>query len=479
MKKLLVLLCLLLALGLFAVCAIGASVSEERDQVTLTPRHLCGDPAAAQGATLTMRTELDSHLLWDVTYPIGGETQTDFRVSLRELSFEGRPKIDGIHMYEDIEYGLNTRKPLEELTGIEKAYRELFDRTEPGTKGRAEIRLQDYYTYYPLRIDVNLPGTLWHGLDYEDMESNDYANERAVWDAFREFFRIPIPADLPSFEISVIKNVDGGIGGSGSSAPKEGAHYNLYAETAYTSDTCYMAINNRYGEGYVDTSLIPGGYGIYSFTYTNVRNDKNTQGNATIFHPGYVTGVHAETLAMVYPLNESIHVYSMSVTPDEERLLVICEDRAGVVSLLVIDLESMQQIQSFPITENEWISLHQEEDFFVLFYGQTISVYKQCEDGSYAHVLTGDQPFAVNGVSQSFGTHSAVDFDGERVIFANLLDEKKYGNLQTANVCIAVYDASGLLYYGEYDNSLAVNPNTQIYNDNVNPVEYGIKWQAE
>ena len=479
MKKLLVLLCLLLALGLFAVCAIGASVSEGRDQVTLTPRHLYGDPAAAQGATLTMRAELDSHLLWDVTYPIGGETQTDFRVSLRELSFEGRPQIDGIHMYEDIEYGLDTRKPPEELTGIEKAYRELFDRTEPGTKGRAEIRLQDYYTYYPLRIDVNLPGTLWHGLDYEDMDSNDYVNERAVWDAFREFFRIPIPADLPPFEISVIKNVDGGIGGCGSSAPKEGAHYNLYAETAYTSDTCYMAINNRYGEGYVDTSLIPGGYGIYSFTYTNVRNDKNTQGNATIFHPGYVTGVHAETLAMVYPLDESIMVNEMFVTPDEERLLVICEDRAGVVSLLVIDLESMQQIQTIPVTEHVWVSVHQEEDFFVLFYNQIISVYKLCEDGSYAHVLTGDQPFAVNGAFGSVNSNDAMDLDDGRLIIVNLQKEPRYQTMYTASICVAVYGASGLLYYGEYDNSLAVNPNTQIYNDNVNPVEYGIKWQAE
>ena len=478
MRKLLVLLCLLLALGLFAVCAIGATVSKGRDQVTFSPRHLYGDPTAAQDATLTMRADFDSHLLWDITYPIGGEAQTDFRVSLRELSFEGRPNLSGINMYEDMEYGLDTRKSPEELEGIERAYRELFDRTEPGTKGTAEIRLQDYYTYYPIRIDIHLPGTLWHGLDYEDLASDDFANERAVWDAFRAFFRISIPDDLPAFEISVVKNVDGSIGGVGSSAPKEGKHYSFYAEAAHTSDTCYLAITNRYGEGYVDTSLIPGGYGIYSFTYTNVRNDKNTQGNVTVFHPGYVTGVHAETLAMVYPLDESILVREMFVTPDEEHLLVICEDRAGAVSLLVIDAATMAQIQTIPVTENEWVSIHQEDDFFVLFYDKQLSVYERCADGSYTRVLTGEQPYAVNGAFGDVSANDEMDLEGGRLIIVSLLKEPRYRSMLIASVSVAVYDASGLTYYGEYDNSLAVNPITNIYDDNVNPLAYEIKWQS-
>lgn len=475
MKKLLVLLCLLLVLGLFTVCAIGATVSTGRDLVTFTPRPLYGDPAAADGATLTMRAHLDSHLLWDVTYPLGGEAQADYRASLRELSFDRRPDIAGIQLYEDIEFGLNTRTPIGELTGLEIAYRELFDRTEAGTKGKAEVRMQDYYTYYPIHVDVNLPGTLWHGRDYEDLLDDDFVNERAVWDAFREFFRIPIPEDLPAFEISVVKNADGSIGGCGSSAPKEGAHYSFYAESAYTANACYLTINNRYGEGYVDTSLIPGGYGVYRFTYGNVRNAQNTQGNATIFHPGYVTGVHAETLAMVYPLDESIHVNGMFVTPDEERLLLVCRDRTEKTSLTVIDLATMQEIQTVPVTDGEWVSLHQEKDFLVLFYGQRLSVYRLCEDGSYAHVLTADQPSAVNEAFARINTHAAVDLDGDRVIFVDLLDEVRYSALQTANVCVAVYDASGLRYYGEYDNSLAVNPHTSDYGYNVIPVTFGVE----
>lgn len=473
MKKLIALLCVLIALGLFSVCAIGAAVSEGKDQVTLTPRHLYGDPAAAQGATVSMLVHLDEHLLWNITHPIGGETQADYSLSLREMDFDRNASYLAVQLYGDFEYGLNTRTPVDELVGIELAYRELFDRTEPGTKGTAEVRLQDYYTYYPIRIDIDLPGTLWHGLDYENMDSEDYANEIAVWDAFREFFRIPIPEDLAAIEISVVKNVDGSIGGAGSHYDDK--QYSLYAEAAYTSDTCYLAINNRYGEEYVDTSLIPGGYGIYSFAYENVRNEQNTQGNSTIFHPGYVTGVHAETLAMVYPLDEEIHVNAMHVTPDEERMLVLYEDRAGAVSLLIIDLATMKEIQTIPITEKVWVGLHQEEDFFVLFYNQLISVYSLCEDGSYTHVLTADQPAAVDGAFASINTHAAMDFDGERVIFADLLDEERYRSMQTTNICVAVYSEAGLLYYGEYDNSLAINPNTSDYNYNVHAVEFGVE----
>ena len=156
MKKLIVLLCLLIALGLFGVCAIGAAVSEGKDQVTLTPRHLYGDPAAAQGATVSMLVHLDEHLLWNITHPIGGETQADYSLSLREMDFDRNASYLAVQLYGDFEYGLNTRTPVDELVGIELAYRELFDRTEPGTKGTAEVRLQDYYTYYPIRIDLSI-----------------------------------------------------------------------------------------------------------------------------------------------------------------------------------------------------------------------------------------------------------------------------------------------------------------------------------
>lgn len=476
MKRLLPLLCLLLMLGAAAVCAIGASVASGQDTVVLTPHPLYGDPAAAEGATVSLLAHLDEHLRWDVTYPIGGEAEADYRFSMRQLNFDRDAHYAGIQLYEDFEYGLDTRAAFTDLVGLEVAYYELFRDTAPGTKGTATIRLQDYYTYYPVRIDISLPGTLWHGIDYEDLASNDYVNERAVWDAFRTFFRIPVPADLPAIEISVTKNVDGSIGGTGSSGFGTEKSYSLWSEAAYTSDACYLTINNRYGEKYVDTSLIPGGYGIYRFNYKNVRNEKNTQGNSTFFHPGYETGVDEKSLCMVYPLAQTEHVSAMHITPDERRMLMLSEDPAGAVTLTVIDLSTMETLQRIPVTEKVWVSLHQEEDFFVLFYGQMISVYALGEDGLYAHILTAPQPNYLDKSFSAINTHAAVDFDGESVVFVDLMDEQRYRTLQTSDLCIAVYNAAGLCYYGEYDNSLAVNPHTSDYGYNVHPIEVGVEW---
>jgi hypothetical protein len=168
----------------------------------------------------------------------------------------------------------------------------------------------------------------------------------------------------------------------------------------------------------------------------------------------------------------------MFVTPDEEHLLVICEDRAGAVSLLVIDAATMAQIQTIPVTENEWVSIHQEDDFFVLFYDKQLSVYERCADGSYTRVLTGEQPYAVNGAFGDASANDEMDLESGRLIIVSLLKEPRYRSMLIASVSVAVYDASGLTYYGEYDNSLAVNPITNIYDDNVNPVAYEIKWQS-
>ena len=88
LKRLLLLLCLLLIGGAIAVCAIGASVSSKQDAVTLTSHPLYGDPAAAKGATVELLAHLDEHLRWDVTYPIGGETKTDYRFSMRSMTFD-------------------------------------------------------------------------------------------------------------------------------------------------------------------------------------------------------------------------------------------------------------------------------------------------------------------------------------------------------------------------------------------------------
>ena len=477
MKRLLALLLSLLLLTITALCLIGADISSQQDRVTLTERALYGDPAAAEGAVIGQQAHLRQHLLWEITHTPGEGTKTEYLFSTKTLSFPQDPHVFGVRMYDKIRFGYDGTLSAEETTGIALAYRELYEDTAPGTRGTRMVRLQDYYDYYPIQLDIQLPGTLWHGLDYEDMTEDGFANERAVWDAFTEFFRIPVPEDLPAFEISIVKSENGHEIGTGSSAAKDAPSYSLYTTSAHTSSACFFTINNRYGDKLVNTDLIPGGYGIYRVNYRNVRNEKNTQGNATVYHPGYDTGIDAASLAMVYPLEEEVQVLSMQVDPTEQRLLAITQDGSGKVSMLVIDIATMTATQSIPVTENAHVSLNHQDGFLVLFYERTISVYTVDGNGRYLHALTAPQPGDIDGTFADINTYAAVDFDGERLILADILLETQYRTMQTCGFCLAVYDGSGLLYYGEYDSSLSVNPNTSFYSDNCFPERLTVSWQ--
>lgn len=479
MKRILIAMALLLAVALTAPCLIGAELSAARDRVEITEQALFGDPALAAGATVHQTAQLDEHLLWQTAYPVGGAPSTDYRFSSRGLTFEHLTAYDGIHLSDHIEFGLNLRDPFDAMSGIEVAYYELFQETEPGTRSTKRVRLQDYYTYYPIRIEIDLPGTLWHGLDYERMESDDFVNERLVWDKFSEFFKIPIPENLPDIEISVTKNADGSIGGTGSHMDKAG--YALYVEAAYNANTCFFAINNRIGDigepnGYIDTSLIPGGYGIYSFSYSNVLNERNSSGSSRTFHPGYQTGVNADSLAMVYPLEQHVSVRDMTVSADGSRLLLLTDDGAAI-TLTVIDVATMTATQSFRLCDSAYVSIHQEDDFIIFFHNPGFSLFSVDDAGTYRLEITADQPSVTDDDFKYINTHAAMDFDGERLIMVDQLEEERYRAMLTCNFCVAVYDQSGLRYYGEYQSGLSANPDPNDYRYNCLTQEITVTWQ--
>jgi len=481
MKRMIALLLGLLLLSAAALGMIGSSILRQKDQVTVTEQVLYGDPAHAKGASFLTEAHYDNHLFWKTSYTVGKDEaySTEYDFSAKERPFSETRSYRGISLGFDMQNGVDLTTPAAEQSGLMKAYRELYDETPSGTKGTKIVFLQDYYDYYPIRIDISLPGTLWMGDNYEHLADKDYENERAVWDAFREFFRIPVPDDLPGTEISVVKDESGRSIGVGSHTPSEkDGYYFLYSEAAYTADRCFFSINIQRGEGdgVIDTSLIPGGYGIYSFSYTNVRNKENTpQENVTIHHPGYRTGVDADSLAMVYPLDESVSVRSMHVSPDETRLLLLTEEASGVW-LTVIDLADMSMRQKLLVGDGEHISLHHQDDFMMLFSVYDFSLYAIDGAGNYTLAFSAEQPRQYREDLPHINTYAAMDFDGERLITADFCLEEQYGSMQTCDVFLTVYDKTGLLYAGNYETSLARNPDTSRYNFNCLPHSLDVTW---
>ena len=478
MKKLIAVVLLLSLLSVAAFCMIGASVSEEKANVTIRETVVYGDKSYADGITVLTRAHYDDHLFWNTSYTIGDvpKISTDYEFHYSPYYENGERRYRGLMLDADLRYGVNTTIPADESVGLQKAYRELFDATPPGETGTKTIRLQDYYDYYPVRVNIDLPGVIWNGNDYDHLISYDYADERAVWEAFNAFFKIPIPEDLPAFDISVTRHIQGHVIGTGSGG--HGSQYQFYPRCAYTNNRVFFSIGNTYdhkGEEtrYIDTSLIPGGYGIYSFTYQNVRNDTNTRGNTTTFYPGYETGVAADTLAMVFPLDRHAEVIYMTLSNDQSKLYLFTKEY-DVTHLTIIDVASMTQLQKIKITEARSFTFYEYDNCIALHGWDYISVIEKQKDGLCRLAFTVPRNKEINDSNYQKGVATAMAFDGQTLVLVDQTGDTEYPSLETCGFTVAIYNETGLVYYAVYENSLSTVTNPNDYAFNCLPVRYTV-----
>ncbi len=480
MKKIIAIVVLLSLLSVGSFCMIGSIVSEEKSGVTIKENIIYGDKSYAHGVTVLTKAHYDEHLFWNTSYTIGDtpKTSTDYEFHYSEYYENGERKYNGLMLDMDLKYGYTTRIPADECVGLQKAYRELYDATPEGSKGTKMILLQDYYDYYPVRVSFALPGVIWQGNDYEDLAAEDYKNERAVWDVFNEFFKIPIPENLPAFEISITKS--GNSVGTGSSGHDSDYWFN--SQNVYTSDRVFFSIGNKFydkdGETdqYVDMSLVPGGYGIYSLSYKNVRNSSNTQGDATIFHPEYETGIEADTLAMVFPLEQHAEVIQMMLSNDESKLLLFTQEY-DVTYLTIIDIASMTELQKFKVTEATQYTFYEYDNFIVLNGWEYISVIEKQADGLCRLAFTVSRMKEVNDSNYQKGVATTMAFDGEKLVMVDRTADKIYGSLELCGFTVAIYNSTGLVYYAEYENSLSASTNANDYAFNCLPLWSKVSWE--
>ena len=163
MKKVIAIVLLLSVLSCGVFCMISADVLSERSNVTIKENVIYGDSSYAEGATVFTRAEYDYHLFWNTIYRVGKTPtcETEYEFSAKKQYGNSDRRHNGVILELDIKYGVNLAVPAEEQSGISKAFRELYDETEPGEEKKRLIRLQDYYTYYPIRVSMDLPGILW------------------------------------------------------------------------------------------------------------------------------------------------------------------------------------------------------------------------------------------------------------------------------------------------------------------------------
>ena len=188
----------------------------------------------------------------------------------------------------------------------------------------------------------------------------------------------------------------------------------------------------------MDTSLIPGGYGIYAMNYT--AGKVQHQGNAIqTLENGRL---HLDSLQLVYPIDPKEEFLDLCQWSDGKTLLLYTREN-NVYYLTVISMDTMQQIQRLVLqaTQNgsRLLYLLPESKNFIV----TIN--------------TLDYQYLPRNIDSS-----AIDYqDGKLALAGESYD--RYSGMMQAGFDVVVCDQNGLQLLAQYQSSLQ-NDLTGAYN---------------
>lgn len=452
MKKVVCLICMLSLLSCGGIVAVATGVNQNKDTVTITEEVRYGDATLADGVTVDLKVQYDDHLLWNTTYEknSGEKTDTEFRFLAQELVWAFEYREDPVAINVSYESTIDIASPIESLSGLARAYREIYEETQPGTEVSKSISVKDYYEYYPLFIRLELPdNTIWGAESWLSDGSGFVNGEQELYEKFTDFFRIPVE-EKDCIEVVVDRDQSNGMMTQSSSSD----YLQLYSESVMTEDgMCYFTLNNKTSDGRVmDSSLIPGGYGLYSFRFGK---------------PGTYSksGVDIDSLKMTYALDENITILYLSLNKEQTKLLLFTEE-AEEYYFSVIDRDTMKLSQKLKLAS--WGEICEYDDFLVVS-GEQISLFAVTEDGGYEQrfSIASEQPELQ--VRWKLLPEASMDYNGEHLIVANWLMEQEHNWMQTCDFYLLICGPKGLEYYGTYRNSLAVNQSPIEYNDDCLP----------
>lgn len=465
MRNALIFTSLLLVLAMGGICAVHIQVNAPRDQVEITETVLYGDKSIAEGITINNRRTYYYHLFWDTRYVVGeppltstqylfdgSKWEQDFQTSYSGLELDGYYNRHFSHYPENYRDGSPNRTP----TGLDVARKELMDTLAPAETDTIIVHVKDYYDYYPFGGSIHLPGyALSWDVDY-DPNSTEYSESDAEKHAIltiRDFFKFPVPED-ERIMLTGEKSGDGSYLSTTMLRVKSD-YFDFITTSVITDSVYYFTFDSHTVNGnIVDTSLIPGGYGLYRLPYEAGGNGRDGS-------------IDVDALAMVYPLDPNTSVQAMNMNSEQTKLFLHTRENDKYV-FTVIDIATMETLQRLEVTDwpevvdpakvAQWTQDHEDyldfnlsyrtDDFFVVaLFGYQLALVTVTDTGDYQVEFVIEMTKNENW-QHCYGSLS-MDYDGQRLV-VGCFDREATGT----PINLSVYDASGHLYSGQYTNSL-------------------------
>ena len=483
MRKAFGLMIILLLFGSVSTIWCVRMIYAGNDQVQFTETVLAGDPAVVDGLSVQTHATYGNHLFWDSTTKLQAgapQTQTEYHFFNTEQEHSYDQSYQGVEIYSAVQSSgsnfLDT--PKHRQTGLERVYQELYDSAATDKEVEKTIMVADYCEYYPLEGFISLEGInhdfgIW---TYGPSQSDSLA----MWNKLQEFFRIPV---LPTerITISLTKNRDGSLA-TGSSGNDEGDQFYLDTQSVVTPQTCYFTFNNHTLKGNtVDTSLIPGGYGIYALEYTAGVVKTLKGGGTEVTKNGCL---HLDSLRMVFPIDPTEEFLQLSQWEDDGTLLLYTR-RKNDYFLTIIALDTMQQIQRLKIQSTQaddgaWYNLLESDDFIVTVIDQTATVLLPNGDGTFRIDMQTPNTLNLEYLPWRMDSKAVAYHDGKLAVAYENIDQTT-GFRYAPCFDALIFDNTGLVFLAQYQSSLR-NVLTDSYNSNEimqlvnqNPIE--VTWK--
>ncbi len=486
MKKRMILFFLCFTLSLGGIIVLGNTIYRSRDQVEITETVIYGDPAWAEGVTLTGHYYWPDQLYWDTTYTVGDlkNAQTEF-----EFCPGGRTEV----LTDDVTYFFGEAFPsagfsasagldleTEYFYGFEPIVKELAKEMDPGEQRTKMVNLKDYYEYYPFRYNIQTESWMLtsDNLSYWQAESSEDPWVLAYMERLSQlddFFRIPI---VENSKASITLELDeNGNVTEFSSLLGENTQTPFFLGTG--SDTAiYVTFETAALAGMFDYSQIPGGLGVYRLPYGEEEEFIPTDESN-----GYsIPPIYTDQLENIYPLPNDTVILDLGNSADGTQIfLLTVEDE--LLTLTVLDGETGAFRQKLALLSMEGSSLNRFQVYedillFTLWDGRLALATPQ-PDGSWQQVLVSALPENdVIGEVAGYDPEtwswkarlllqydiSALLWDGETLTIASPITTAWTEEEQTG-VFLSVYDSAGVQYVGRYDSSLGPHADYQVSPD--------------
>ena len=497
----------LVIVSLGAASFTFAAVRGQMADCRITEKTIVGDAAAAAGLSASFGMGLQNQLYWRNVFTYGG---ADDGADVQETAFSRKNPFPadkkGPVPYVRLTGYMTSGNALDDiLTDPAEGYpirQELLAqvRQEFFTAGAAErvqeikralpadgettqdLKLKDLFRYYP--IEGDLTGTsIWAA----SLDNAVYASEDSVklGQDLNHFLRIPI-SETESSGFSVGKYPDGSLNfnyyqGKENCSQQED-HFDFCSIACSTPDAVYFTFDTHTDDGdVVDTSLIPGGYGIYRLPYDREKE---------IFLSG--------KLEMVYALDPKKQYTDIYASPDGAKLFLVSQAaRLAAVGVKevqataeIIDVRTMQCDRREEIVCSKDAALGYDAGDYLIFRGRSELCLYTYQDGSYKkELMLTDVDFRKPALRNLFyDNRCRTAYDGKRlsILGEAELDIEDENNTMwlwgtAGTVEVAVFDASGLAYYGTLRSNMQDFYDAKGYRaweDNVKPRDGAAKTYA-